>query len=431
MKSRLSTCFIAALLVLSLSANSVYAASSRHAVLVYDANSHRVLYQENGTAPRFPASLTKMMTLYLLFDSLRSGKVTFNTKMTASQIAASQPHTNVSIRRGDTITVAQAINALVVRSANDISVVVAEHLGGSQANFANMMTNKARQLGMTNTVFKNPHGLPDARQHTTAMDMALLGAALRKHFPQYYHHFNTQAFTYKGVRYTGHNRVLNKLPGVDGIKTGYINASGFNLVSSLKRGNINIVAVILGGTTAGERDARMVSLLNRTYTKMAAEQGQAGTQIANAPTPTAAMAVSFTETAAPVQQNRFNVTLNAAKPAARANERTLDYQLASYSDTYPVPATVTAASQPSYADSNWAVQIGVFSDKNSATRALSSVAEKIRPDLANAVADVEYAQQANRAFHRARFKNMDRENANAVCQKLQQLHQDCFVAKVN
>jgi D-alanyl-D-alanine carboxypeptidase len=450
---------ILALVVFSLTSNVTFASSSRHALLVYDANNNEVLYQEHGNDIRYPASLTKMMTLYLLFDSLRAGKINFNTRMVASQYAASQPQTNVSIRRGDSITVAQAIDALIIRSANDIAVVVAERLGGTTANFATMMTNKARALGMKNTVFKNPSGLPDARQHTTAMDMALLGEALRDHFPQYYHYFKKQSFTYKGVNYRGHNRVLDKLPGVDGIKTGYINASGFNLVSSLKRGNINIVAVILGGTTAGERDAKMVGLLNKTYTRLVAAENEKQINIANAatqslPKPVLAAAtpavdkkiivrdvvvpapikpiapsidVHFSEKASPQPANRIAVSLNS--PAA-PKKNTLDYQLASYSDAYPVPAQVALASKP-YTESGWAVQIGVFSDKHSASNALSAVASKIRPQLANAVADVEYAQQENRAFHRARFKNLARQEANTVCQKLQQLHQDCFVTKVN
>jgi D-alanyl-D-alanine carboxypeptidase len=480
-KQRLMMVCMMVLAICTLNLSHAVAASSRHAVLIYDVNTNRVLHQENGYAQRFPASLTKMMTLYMLFDALRSGKVTMNTRMTASQFAASQPQTNVSIRRGETITVSQAINALVIRSANDIAVVVAEHLGGSQANFASMMNRKARELGMRNTVFKNPHGLPDARQHTTAMDMALLGSSLRKHFPQYYNAFKAQSFTFKGVRYTSHNRVLNRLAGVDGIKTGYINASGFNLVSSLKRGNINIVAVVMGGTTAAERDGRMVKLLGQTYTRLAAEQQKTGAvQVADSvPTPvlkpianvapittaqvtttqitpasqkivvadalpinnvvnhataSPSLKVSISDATSASKPNSASITVNmqpaTAKPAVAKlpAKNTLNYQLASYGDSYPVPSVV--ADYPAI-PRDWAVQIGVFGDKEGASRALSTLSAKLNSDLSNAVANVEYTQQASHSFHRARFTNLAREDANAICRKLQRMHQDCFVTRVN
>jgi D-alanyl-D-alanine carboxypeptidase len=483
-KQRLMVMCVMVMAIFTLSFSHAVAASSRHAVLMYDVNTNRVLHQENGYAQRYPASLTKMMTLYMLFDALRRGKVSMNTRMVASQFAASQPQTNVSIRRGETILVSQAIYALIIRSANDIAVVVAEHLGGSQANFALMMNRKARELGMRNTVFKNPHGLPDARQHTTAMDMALLGAALRKHFPQYYEAFKAQSFTFKGVRYTSHNRVLNRLAGVDGIKTGYINASGFNLVSSLKRGNINIVAVVMGGTTAAERDGRMVKLLGQTYTRLAAQQQKSGgVQVAdNVPTPVLkpvassatpiiapatvtpvtvttahiipasqrivvadalpvgqtatvrpTLSVNITEVTPASNPNSASITVNmqqAARPtvAAAPAKNTLNYQLASYGSTYVVPSVVS--DYPAL-PREWAVQIGVFGDKEGASRALSTLSEKLGSDMGDAVADVEYAQQANRSFHRARFKNLAREDANAVCRKLQRMHQDCFVMRAN
>ncbi|TAE32673.1 MAG: hypothetical protein EAY65_06645 [Alphaproteobacteria bacterium] len=248
-------------------------AATRHAVLMYDADTKKVLYHEHGYAQRYPASLTKMMTLYMLFEQMRMGRVRLSTSMNVSRYAASQPQTNISLRAGERITVEQAIKALVVRSANDVAVVVAEHIGGSESKFAQMATNKARQLGMKNTIYKNPHGLPNGRQVTTAMDMALLGAALRRDFPQYYHYFTTRKFSYRGRHYTSHNRVLNRLQGVDGIKTGYINASGFNLVSSYRRNGVNLVGVVMGGNSAVERDNRMVKMLSQTSTRLAAERG--------------------------------------------------------------------------------------------------------------------------------------------------------------
>ena len=261
--------FILALSPVFIASSSYAAGNPRYAALVMDADTGQVLFEANSRDKRYPASLTKMMTLYMVFEALERGTWTLDKKLTASKKAASQPQTNIALRPGDQLTVEQAIKALVTRSANDVAVVLAEALGKTDWNFGVMMTNKARNLGMKNTVFRNPHGLPDSRQHTTAYDMALLGIALRRDFPQYYHFFTTRSFTYKGRTYGSHNRVLDRFPGVDGIKTGYINASGFNLVSSVKREGVNMVAVVMGGVTGASRDNHMVELLKKHFPVLA------------------------------------------------------------------------------------------------------------------------------------------------------------------
>lgn len=240
----------------------------RYASLVMDEATGQILHQENGYAQRYPASLTKMMTLYMLFEAMKQGKTSLNSQFTVSKYAASQPQTNISLRAGAKIRVEDCIKALVTRSANDVAVVVAENLGKSEWNFARLMTAKARALGMKDTVFRNPHGLPDPRQHTTAYDMAVLGKALKRDFPQYYPYFNTRSFTYNGVTYGTHNRVMTRYQGTDGIKTGYIRASGFNLVSSVNRHGHRLIAVVMGGITAQSRDDHMIALLNRTYAQL-------------------------------------------------------------------------------------------------------------------------------------------------------------------
>ena len=280
----LATAAAVFLMAVSLLGASPALADNRRAVLVMDVDTGKILRQENAHARRYPASLTKMMTLYLLFDALRKGEVKLTTKFTASKYAARQPQTNISLRPGDTITVEEAIKALVVRSANDVAVVVAESLGRSEWNFGVMMTQKARELGMKDTVFRNPHGLPNSRQYTTAYDMALLGAALRHDFPQYYNYFTTQAFRYKGRTYTGHNRVIGRFGGVDGIKTGYINASGFNLVTSVKRDGFYVIGVVMGGPTAALRDNEMVALMETTFRAYEKEKGRPR-EVASAPPP--------------------------------------------------------------------------------------------------------------------------------------------------
>lgn len=240
----------------------------RYAALVVDANTGHVLYERNAGDIRYPASLTKMMTLYLAFDALKKGKLSLDQSLSVSAKAAGQPQTNISLDAGDSLPLRVAIESVVVRSANDSAMVLAEALGGTEWNFALMMTKKARELGMKNTVFRNPNGLPDNQQHTTAYDMARLAIALRRDFPEYYHYFKKQSFTYNGVTYPGHNRVLDRFPGADGVKTGYIRASGFNLVTSVKRDGYNVVAVVMGGASAASRDDQMVSLLSQTFARL-------------------------------------------------------------------------------------------------------------------------------------------------------------------
>lgn len=238
-------------------------ADPRYADIVVDANTGDVLHATNADAIRHPASLTKIMTLYLLFERLESGRVKLDSQMEVSAHAASQAPTKLGLRPGQTLMVEDAIKALVTKSANDASVVIAEHLGGSEEEFAKMMTRKARALRMSRTVYKNANGLPDAGQITTARDQALLGLAIQDRFPRYYRYFATQSFAYRGMRMANHNRLLGRVEGVDGIKTGYTRMSGFNLVSSVKRGDRRIVAVVLGGTSAGARDAKMRTLIEQ------------------------------------------------------------------------------------------------------------------------------------------------------------------------
>jgi len=250
--------------------------SPQFSALVVDGKTGAVLYQQNANAIRYPASLTKMMTLYLAFEALDKGRLHMNESLPVSAYAAAQPQTNISLSEGDRLPVRTAIESIVVRSANDSAMVLAEYLGGSAQHFAQMMTAKAHELGMSNTVFYNPNGLPDPRQHTTAMDMAKLGIALRRDFPDYYPFFKLESFSYAGVTYPGHNHVMERYDGVDGIKTGYIRASGYNLVTSAHKNGYSIVAVIMGGKTIQSRDDQMISLLDRTFDQLAGNHSDNG-----------------------------------------------------------------------------------------------------------------------------------------------------------
>ena len=242
----------------------------KDAALVVDGATGKVLYARNETAERHPASLTKMMTLYLLFDALKAGKVTMQTQLPVSYHASIQKPTKLGLRPGQTIAVDMAIRSLVIRSANDAAVVIAEALGGTESHFAEMMTARARQLGMRETNYHNASGLPDPLQISTASDLAILGRHLAYDYPQYFPYFSLPGFNYKGAWIPTHDNLIGRYDGADGIKTGYTGASGFNLVSSVTRGNTHVVAVVMGGRTAIRRDLEMVRLLDQTFAQIAA-----------------------------------------------------------------------------------------------------------------------------------------------------------------
>lgn len=248
--------------------HAVYTAPHPSSFII-DADSGQVLESENADSPRYPASLTKMMTLYLTFEALNKGTLKLDDTITVSEHAASQPETNIALHPGERLTVRDAILSIVVRSANDSAVALGEAQGGTELQFAERMTRKAAQLGMKNTYFHNACGLPDPVQHTTARDMATLGLALRRDFPQYFPFFKTESFSYAGKTYVTHNHVMMRYAGVDGIKTGYIRASGFNLVTSVNRDGHHLVAVVMGGTSWRARDDKMIALLDKTFTQLA------------------------------------------------------------------------------------------------------------------------------------------------------------------
>ena len=235
-----------------------------YAAIVVDVNSGRILHADKAEELRHPASLTKMMTLFLLFEALEAGTVRLDSELLVSEHASMQERTNLNLGPGQTINVQDAILGLVVHSANDAAVVVAEALGGTETAFAERMMLKARALGMDHTVYRNASGLPDDAQVTTARDQAVLGCALQERFPGYYPYFSTQSFLWRGKKLRNHNKLLGRVKGMDGIKTGYIRSSKFNLVASVRRNDRHIVAVILGGSSANARDARMVALIDQS-----------------------------------------------------------------------------------------------------------------------------------------------------------------------
>jgi len=299
---RLGGFLLPALLLLGLSPR---AEAGPYSALVVEVESDRVLYQQNPDELRHPASLTKMMTLYLMFEALSQGRISLTDTMVASAHAVSKPPSRLGLKAGETLTVEDGILGLVTQSANDAATVIAETLGGTEPAFADMMTQKARQLGMNSTVFRNAQGLPDPDQWTTAWDMYRLGKALIKNFPIYYTYFSRESFWFKGHEFHNHNHLLGKCEGVDGIKTGFINSSGFNLVASAKRNGVRLVGVVFGGPSHARRDAHMRDILEDGFAQL--EGREPSVHLAGFDAPAAkplllASAGAVSELAAPVRK---------------------------------------------------------------------------------------------------------------------------------
>ncbi len=402
------------------------AANSKYAGIVIDTKTGKVLYEDSADAPRYPASLTKMMTLYLVFEALESGRISKNSRITFSRNAAAEPPTKLGVPAGQSIVVEQAIHALVTRSANDVSTAVAEFLGGSEAKFAAMMTNKARQLGMSSTTFKNAHGLPNSAQRTTARDMARLGIALREHFPQYYDYFSTRSFTYGGRRISTHNNLLGRVKGVDGIKTGYIRASGFNLVSSVSTGGKSIVAVVMGGKTARSRDAHMVNLIQRTLPK-ASGGGDRILIARGAATQTVAAAMLPRSAPVPVDRPEEIPVTAYAEEQGSATAAAAAFPEA----VAPRPrAEVDPVSTASTAMQGWVIQVASMPSEDEAKRRLAETSQHASTVLADATPFTEVFQKDGRTYYRARFGGFSgKSDAWRACETLKKRNVACYAVE--
>jgi D-alanyl-D-alanine carboxypeptidase len=356
----------------------------RYSDIVVDGNSGAILHASNPDSLRHPASLTKVMTLYLLFEQLDAGKLKLDSALEVSEHAAVQSPTKLGLRDGQTIKVEDAIKGIVTRSANDAAVVVAENVGGDEDSFAKLMTRKAQALGMTHTVYRNASGLPNDEQVTTARDQALLGRAIQERFPRYYKYFSTRVFEFRGEAIGNHNRLLGTVDGVDGIKTGYISASGFNIITSVHRDNRYLIAVEFGGSSAGSRDERMRELIHDHIAEASVQH--TATAIAEAATPAAvraeakpqgkpetksapaialasATSVPFTLSAKSEPKSQAKPeTKSETKPEAKSETKSAPqtYAMASASS---VPITLTSKSDPS---ASTTVQVPRWAATNSA-----------------------------------------------------------------
>ncbi len=351
-------------IALSLSAMAQPAhADPKYAGIVVDAKSGKVLYGEDPDGLRYPASLTKMMTLYLTFEALEAGRFSLDSKVPVSANAAKEPPSKLYVKAGGSVTVDQAIRALVTRSANDVATALGEYVGGSESRFAQMMTNKARALGMTRTTYRNAHGLPNTAQMTTARDQARLGIALRQHFPQYYHYFGIRSFQYGKVTIGNHNRLVGTVKGVDGLKTGYTRAAGSNLATSAELDGRSIVAVVLGGRSSAARDATMRKLVAQ-YLPKASRGGRTNLIASRSPIADPATPVPRQpEVAAEVSEGRQVAALDLPNSGPLPDAR---YEQREARPTAPLAVPkMAAASASAYA--------GESTQSRSATQALAAL----------------------------------------------------------
>jgi D-alanyl-D-alanine carboxypeptidase len=428
--------FLASLLVVGVGSQVQAAQNPRHAAIVVDANTGETLYSSNASARRYPASLTKMMTLYITFEALAAGKIKTTTKIPFSAQAAAQPPTKLGVGAGKSITVETAILSLVTKSANDAAAALGEYFAGSEAAFGRMMTAKARKLGMDSTVFRNASGLPDPGQFTTARDMATLGIALREHFPQYYHYFSTRAFTFGRQRLANHNRLLGRVQGVDGIKTGFTRASGFNLVTSATDGKRRIVAVVMGGTSGASRDDEMARLVTAYLPKASTRKG--GPLVAKAgPTPVKKPAGALPVDDVPTPAFRpdgdevvaaFAETGETAEPVAAAAAaisvpRPSEPVPSQKGDWVDVDQIKTSSVEPG----GWVVQVASSPSQKEATAVLWTVARKAGSVLASASAYTVPYEKDGVTYHRARFAGFEsKKAAQRACSQLQKQNIHCY-----
>ena len=392
------------------------------AAIVVDMNSGRILHEQASMTPRAPASLTKMMTLYVLFSYLRSGAVTPDTEFVVTPYAASQSPTKLGLKPGATIRAADAVNALVTLSANDAAVTIAENLAGTEANFARVMTRKAQEIGMMSTLFRNASGLPNDQQVTTARDMAILAQHLIRDFPEYYGCFQTKYFTYRGHRYRNHNRLLFGYKGTDGIKTGYTRAAGFNLTASVKRDDKHLVAVVLGGRTGSQRDAAMRSLLDKSFPKAVAGKPRpvdtaplvASLETAPPPPPVAKERVFALASAGPAEPVSFSNTAAKLAPAAVA------------ADPTPTGPTTSAKAAGPYH-----VQVGAFTSQAEAESRLGEVRGRATTILDGHQPVAVVFQKDDTQWYRARFAGFTQDRAKSTCAELKRMSFECVVMRAN
>lgn len=441
--------FILGALLLTFSSHAAHA-NPKYASIIMDAGSGTILHQRYANKKLHPASLTKVMTLMMLFDALERGDVKLRDTIRISRNAANAVPSKLGLKVGSRIRVEDAILALTTKSANDIAIAVAEHLAGSQKKFAKRMTARAHALGMRSTIFKNASGLHDRRQVSTAQDMAKMARALVYNYPEYYHYFSVKSFTYKGKTYRNHNRLLGKYKGVDGLKTGYVNASGFNLIATAKRNDRRIIAVVFGGKSSKTRNSHMVSLLDKGFKKVKSLK----LRIAKAPLPAhkpgTAAPVMISSADAPLPHNAFEALMGegdidhdaqtrletgllaiAAHKGEPASKRlamltptglktTRSYKTATanprtaFRAPYKAPPTRIKDTQTG----DWAIQVGAYNSRATTDKAIHYALRKLPKALSQKSPIIAPLQTGNGWIYRGRIQGFTAGDARKACSYL-------------
>lgn len=457
-----------AILGLTLGVASRAANAAKYASIAYDANTGNVLFETFAHQPRYPASLTKIMTLYIVFELIEQGRMSYDTLVPISAQAAAQPPSKLGFKVGEQIRLIDAIKALVTKSANDVAVAIAERVAGSEGRFAKLMTQKARQLGMKDTTFRNASGLPNDGQVTTARDMVTLGVRIQDDFPKQYKLFKTRSFTYRGKTYKNHNTLLGRVTGVDGIKTGYIRASGFNLVSSVKRDGKHVVAVVFGGKTARRRNTHMRSIITRALKQASTRKTRKPILIARPkpvmrpllpaqkpiidqeirvgradqpPSPQPAIKIAKvqrhwigqggTAFSAPAQDDdaRRPGTLQDQLAALLANSGIAQVQQEQGSSEEDFVEPKRAQPQPAANGGAYQIQVGAYASQQEAEAQLHAVTQRAEA-LLNGYSKRTFAVTSGaKTIYRARFAGFDSQNATHTCTELRRRSIDCFVTK--
>lgn len=373
---------ICALILTLITTGKTFASTSS---ILIDAKSGNVLYADNADVRRYPASLTKLMTLYITFNALETGKLKLDDELKVSYTAANRSPSRLGLVPGKTIDVKTAILATIIKSANDCATVLGESLAKDERSFAILMTETARQLGMKNTTFKNASGLPHSQQKTTARDMAILAAAIYHHFPQYYSWFSIKEFSYQGKTYRSHNDLLKEFDGADGLKTGFTAAAGYNIITSAKRGNHRVIAVTMGHDTQDNRDKKVYAMMDKALTQMAKTD-----------------------------------VIDSRKLASAIDKNT------------PAKRTTKLASASSYLPKktkggNWAIQIGSFSNYNKAQSHAQKIKNKLAGKFAVRNTDIEKFTQNGKTLYRAKLVGLAQNDAQKACSVLKNNNQACMV----
>ena len=339
---------------------------AKKAAIVIDFDTKEVLFEVNANTKNYPASLTKIMTLYILFDQLEKGELTNQSKLTVSRIAASRSPSKLYLEEGSSIKVEDAVMALIIKSANDVATVVAENISGSEKEFAKLMTNYAKKLGMKNTTFKNASGLPNRAQLTTARDISILSHALISNFPKKYKLFNKHKFSYNGKTYKTHNKLMLNYDGADGIKTGYIRASGFQLAFSAVRNNKRLIGVIFGGDTGNQRDKSLTIIMDKEFAELGINNTEVKTKIVKKETKT-------------TNTNSYSIV------------------------------------------------VGTFKYRNNAKKQIKLIKSKYPKTTNKKTSNVVLIKISGKQLYESRFENFSKKEAYTACKRLKKYNRDCFI----